>query len=57
MKKSKTKKPRPEGRFLCKCECGGNVRYVMSFGRKWSWCDTCTPVEIVVLPRDGNAKS
>lgn len=27
-----------------KCECGGNVKYVIDFGQKWSWCDACTPV-------------
>lgn len=30
-----------------KCECGGQVRYVVSFGRKFSWCETCTPVVTV----------
>jgi hypothetical protein len=37
-------KPKPGGRYICKCECGGNVYGVRQFGRVFSWCDTCTPV-------------
>lgn len=32
-----------EGKFVCRCECGGQVRGVESFGRLWTWCEKCTP--------------
>ena len=35
---------KPEGRRICKCECGGVVRGVESFGRLFTWCEKCTPV-------------
>lgn len=38
-----------EGKFICKCECGGQVRGVESFGRLWTWCEKCTPVVKVVV--------
>jgi hypothetical protein len=31
-------------RFICKCECGGNVRGVKQFGQLFTWCTKCTPV-------------
>lgn len=33
--------------YVCRCECGGSVRGVFSFGYLWSWCTKCTPVEKV----------
>ncbi len=27
-----------------RCECGGKVKCVEDFGRKFSWCESCTPV-------------
>jgi hypothetical protein len=38
-------------RFICKCECGGNVLGVRDFGRLFTWCDRCTPVETVLIRR------
>jgi hypothetical protein len=38
------------GRFIGKCECGGDVRGVAQFGRLWTWCTKCTPVVNVTLP-------
>lgn len=38
------KRKRKEGRFICKCECGGDVRGVDGFDRTWTWCEACTPV-------------
>jgi hypothetical protein len=32
---------------VCACECGGTVWGTRSFGRLWSWCDRCTPVQKV----------
>jgi|HubBroStandDraft_6_1064221.scaffolds.fasta_scaffold484944_4 hypothetical protein len=29
-----------------KCECGGNMEYAFDFGRVFSVCDTCTPVQL-----------
>ena len=34
-----------EGRYVCKCECGGQVRGIKDFGRLFTWCEKCTPVE------------
>lgn len=34
----------PASRFICKCECGGDVRGVEEFGRLWTWCESCSPV-------------
>lgn len=34
-------------RFVCTCECGGEVWGVQSFGRLWSGCDRCSPVQKV----------
>lgn len=39
-----TDRRRKEGRYICKCECGGSVRGIESFGRIFSWCEKCTPV-------------
>ena len=39
-----------EGRFVCKCECGGDVLGVPQFGRLWTWCTKCTPVVQVQIP-------
>ncbi len=38
-------KQKPEGRYVCKCACGGKVRGVREFNRLFTWCDTCTPVQ------------
>lgn len=35
---------RKEGRHVCKCECGGEVRGIESLGRLFTWCEKCTPV-------------
>lgn len=53
-----------DGRYVCKCECGGQVRGVGQFGRLWTWCTKCTPVVTVKVPSamaishrdDGEAK-
>lgn len=39
-----------EGRFVCRCECGGEVRGVRQFGRLWTWCTKCSPVVVINLP-------
>lgn len=41
---------KPEGRYVCKCECGGQVRGVEQFGRLFTWCTKCTPVVTVKVP-------
>jgi len=33
-----------EGRHVCKCECGGEVRGIEQFDRLWTWCEKCSPV-------------
>lgn len=33
-----------EGKYICKCECGGQVRGVEQFGRLFTWCEKCSPV-------------
>ncbi len=45
------KKKRPKGEYIGRCECGGDVRGVRSFGRLWSWCERCTPVVTVRLSK------
>lgn len=42
--RSQPSKARPEGRRICKCECGGTVRGIDQFDRLWTWCESCTPV-------------
>lgn len=37
-------------RKIAKCECGGTVRAVRDFGRRFSWCDRCTPEVDVAVP-------
>ena len=45
---SKTKPRKSDGSvYVCKCECGGNVRGVRDFGQLWTWCEKCTPVQTV----------
>lgn len=39
-----TKKPKPEGKRICKCECGGEVRGINQFERLFTWCESCTPI-------------
>jgi hypothetical protein len=34
---------------LGKCDCGGQVRGVQDFGRLWTWCEKCTPIEPITL--------
>ncbi len=36
-----------EDRRIGKCECGGEVRGIEGFGRLWTWCEKCTPVEVI----------
>jgi hypothetical protein len=43
-------KPKKEGRYICRCECGGQVRGVSEFGRLFTWCEKCTPIVKVTLP-------
>jgi len=31
-------------KFICKCECGGDVRGIQQNGMTFSYCDRCTPV-------------
>lgn len=50
-----TERKRKEGRRICKCECGGEVRGVESFGRMFSWCEKCTPV-VTIRPHGERAK-
>jgi hypothetical protein len=33
-----------DGKFVCRCECGGEVRGIKSIGRQFTWCESCTPV-------------
>lgn len=44
---AKKREVKREGRRICTCECGGEVRGLESFGRLFTWCEKCTPVEIV----------
>ncbi len=37
-------------RYICKCECGGDVRGVDQFGMTFSVCMRCTPVVRVLIP-------
>lgn len=39
-----TKRTKPEGKFVCRCDCGGQVRGIEQFGRLFTWCESCTPV-------------
>jgi hypothetical protein len=41
--------------WICRCECGGQVRGVHQFGRLFSWCTVCTPVVKVDVPSALNA--
>ena len=47
------KRKKLEGRYICKCECGGQVRGIKDFERLFSWCEKCTPVEKVKQPQAG----
>ena len=38
-----------DSRFICKCECGGNVRGVEEFDRLWTWCEKCSPVTVITV--------
>jgi hypothetical protein len=38
------KRRKLDGRHICKCECGGQVRGIEDFGRLFTWCEKCTPV-------------
>lgn len=38
-----------KGRRICVCECGGIVRGVKEFDRWWTWCDTCSPVTVIIV--------
>ena len=42
-----SKRKKLEGRYICKCECGGQVRGIEDFGRLFTWCEKCTPVEVM----------
>lgn len=44
-------KKRQEGRRVGKCECGGTVRGVEGFGLLFTWCEKCTPVVKVKIPK------
>lgn len=44
---AKKKRSRDGTRFICKCECGGNVRGARSLGRLWTFCDLCSPTTII----------
>lgn len=35
------------------CECGGKMEYTFSFGRIWSCCSKCSPVQTVKIPKKG----
>lgn len=43
----------PDAKKICKCECGGTVRGIEQMGRKFTWCEKCTPVIVV---KAGDAK-
>jgi hypothetical protein len=34
-----------------RCSCGGVMEYAASFGRVWSVCKRCTPVQKVTIRR------
>jgi hypothetical protein len=36
-----------EGKYICRCECGGQVRGIEDFGRLWTWCEKCSPVQVI----------
>jgi len=38
-----------KGKRICKCECGGIVRGIWDFGRWFTWCEKCSPVQTVKL--------
>jgi hypothetical protein len=38
------RKKKKDGKHICKCECGGEVRGVESLGRMFTWCEKCTPI-------------
>jgi hypothetical protein len=43
-----------EGKHICKCECGGEVRGIEQFDRLFTWCEKCTPVNVVKIPKSGH---
>jgi hypothetical protein len=45
---------KPQGNKICKCECGGTVRGIDQFNRAFTWCEKCTLVVQVKLPRAGD---
>lgn len=36
---------------VCRCKCGGWVMGVKDFGRLWTYCTKCTPVQVVKVDR------
>lgn len=42
--------------YVCRCECGGQVRGQFCFGRLFSWCESCTPVVEVKVPATGTLR-
>lgn len=44
-----------EGKYICKCECGGQVRGIEQFGRLFTWCEKCTL--IVKTPKQRKRRS
>lgn len=46
--KARERKPRSDGTvYVCRCECGDQVRGQWSFGRLFTFCEKCTPVVTV----------
>jgi len=43
-------------KFICKCNCGGNVRCVRQFGRLFSYCIRCTPTTRIKFTKSGTLK-
>ena len=40
------------GEFPGHCECGGLIKYERAFGRVFSYCMRCTPVEEIKVYRN-----
>lgn len=51
--KLKKRKPRKSDGtiYVCKCECGGRVRGSWGFGRLWTYCESCSPVQHIDVRR------
>ena len=51
------RRPAKDGSIcVCRCECGGWVRGVFSFGYLWTWCMKCSPVEVIDVSKLNRAE-